>query len=239
MRLRLVSPEACDASRHVGDGLRRLLSYLSLNDHRHPLIAQHYLEHAPEAATREHMVQLYDYDLLTDHTTKAADYLASVVFSLLLQLMELPAYRDLAPPVDNGIETLGMLHEQLGRTQRQTMMITWMRIVLHNFEDNKQPTKWAFDTSGYDRVASERLPELLKTTLMISKSSGAMYRYVPAWWFGNIPEYAYGRRDVLPYTDINDGRTPAGYGWIERHRPRGGAHGYRNVPSCQSYYSSS
>lgn len=72
IRLQLGSPEAYHGSGCVGDWLRRLLSYLSYDDHRYRLIAQHYLEHAPEAATREHMVQFYDYDLQSGDPTKAA-----------------------------------------------------------------------------------------------------------------------------------------------------------------------
>lgn len=68
------------------DWLRRLLSYLSLNDQRYSMIAHHYLEHAPEAATKDHMAQFCEYDVQSEAPTKAADYLANVVCNLVLQL---------------------------------------------------------------------------------------------------------------------------------------------------------
>lgn len=87
------------------DWLRRLLSYLSLNARRYRLIAQHYVEHAPAAAAREHMVQFYDYGLETDDPTKAADYLASVFFNLLVQLANGPSHTVFrGTPDDTGCE---------------------------------------------------------------------------------------------------------------------------------------
>lgn len=68
-------------------------------------------------------------------------------------------------PNDNGFETLRMLHEQLGRTKRQTMITTLMRIVLQMFDENtciEQLTKFKFDISECERVTSERLPELFR-----------------------------------------------------------------------------
>lgn len=57
---------------------------------------------------------------------------------------------------DNGFQTLLLLREQFGRTRRQTMMSTLMRVVLQNFDENnfiEQLTKWEFDISEYERVS--------------------------------------------------------------------------------------
>lgn len=60
------------------------------------------------------------------------------------------------------------------------MTTTLTRILLLKFDDNnlmEHITKWEIDTSDYERVKSDKLSELLKTTSLISNTSGAMYRY--------------------------------------------------------------
>lgn len=82
---------------------------------------------------------------------------------------------------EKGSETLRLLRKQFGRTKRQTVNSTWMRIVPQNFDENdfsELLTDRGFGTSEYKRVAQDKLPDLLKTTLLISKTSGAMYRYL-------------------------------------------------------------
>lgn len=59
------------------------------------------------------------------------------------------------------------------------MIIVLMSMVLREFVGKQfieQLTKWEFDISVYERVPSERLPELRKTTLLVTKTNGAMYR---------------------------------------------------------------
>lgn len=48
--------------------------------------------------------------------------------------------------------------------------------VLQRFGENEfieQPTRCEFDISEYERVTLEKLPELLKTTLLITRAVGA------------------------------------------------------------------
>lgn len=171
LRLQLGPPGPDDGSEYVDNWLGRLLSYHSLNDQDYRLIATHYLEHAPEAATRDHIVQYCDYDMQNDDPAKAADCLASVVFNLLLQITERPAYTvTRGTPDDNGFEA-----------PRQAMITSMVNIVFQQCTENgciEHVTKWEFEVSEYDWGISERLPDLLRATLLISKTSGAMIRYL-------------------------------------------------------------
>lgn len=78
------SPEAYDESDDFDDWLRPLLSYLSLNNHRYKIIAQHYLEYCPETHTRDQLALFYDADFYIENITLGADYLAIVLINVLL-----------------------------------------------------------------------------------------------------------------------------------------------------------
>lgn len=59
------------------------------------------------------------------------------------------------------------------------MIFTLMRIVLQKLGENRfidHINKWEFDISEHERVTTVRLRALLKTTLLITKSSDGMYR---------------------------------------------------------------
>lgn len=78
-----------------------------MNDQRYRTIAQHYLGHAPEAASWEHLAKFRDMDLQSPDLTKAVDDLFSAMINLLLQLTKGPAYMvTRATPDDNGFDNL-------------------------------------------------------------------------------------------------------------------------------------
>lgn len=91
-----------------------------------------------------------------------ADWLASVPFNLLLQITTGPACTVTRTTLDDdGVETLQLLREQVGRTTRPTMSSTLMRVVLRKFDDNRfieQLTKWEIDISVYERATQENYP---------------------------------------------------------------------------------
>lgn len=61
------------------------------------------------------------------------------------------------------------------------MISTLMGMMLQKFDETKfveQHTRWEFDIAKYEWVTTERLQELLKTTLLVTKTSGPMYRYL-------------------------------------------------------------
>lgn len=173
LRLQLASPEAYDGTGVFDDWLRRVLAYFNLNNQRDSIIAQHYVEYAPEAHSREQMTQIYDVDLNKDTPAMGADYLASVLFNVVLHTTKSRAYTVTRTALhDSELETLRLLREQFGRTRRTTMISTLINIVLQKFGDNQfmeQLTKWELDISEYD---------LLKATLLATKTSGAVYRYL-------------------------------------------------------------
>lgn len=80
---------------------------------------------------------------------------------------------------ENGIDTLRLLKAQYGETKRRMMISMLMRIMLPNCDEAKfveHITRWPCDTAAYERVVIDRLLELLKPTLLITKTSGPMYR---------------------------------------------------------------
>lgn len=82
---------------------------------------------------------------------------------------------------ENGFETLRLLRVQYGKTKRCTMLSTLMRIMLNVRRLNickTTPALGVFELAGYERMTAERLPELLKTTLLITRTSGPVYRYL-------------------------------------------------------------
>lgn len=88
------------------------LSYLTLNDQRYRTIAPDCLEYATEAATREHMTQFRDMVFKTTDPTNPPDGLPIVLFNILLQLTNGPAYAvTTTTPDDNGFDTLRLLRE--------------------------------------------------------------------------------------------------------------------------------
>lgn len=61
------------------------------------------------------------------------------------------------------------------------MLSTLMRVVLKKIEENRvvqQLAKKEFHISKYERVTMAKIPELLKTMLQITQTSGAMYHYL-------------------------------------------------------------
>ena len=182
-RLQVTTPEAYDGNGDFDDWSRRLLSYLSLSDMRYKDVGEHYLQTATGPLSREQMSIEYDGDRAPNmDPMKRADYLSSVLFNVLLQLTKGPAYvLTRGTPDDNGFETLRLLRDQFGKTKRQTMISTLMRIVQQRFDETRfveQLTKWEFDIAEFEKVTADHLPDLLKTTLLIIKTSGSMYRYL-------------------------------------------------------------
>lgn len=75
-RIQLGSPGACDGSGDYDGWLRRL------NGQQYRELAQHFLGYVSEAATREHMVQLYDKaPQTTDPTCRPDESSRQVVIS--------------------------------------------------------------------------------------------------------------------------------------------------------------
>lgn len=59
------------------------------------------------------------------------------------------------------------------------MISTFMRSLLQKFDENKfmdQPTKCKFDICEYERLTLKKIPESLKTTLLITKTKRTMNR---------------------------------------------------------------
>lgn len=100
---------------------------------------------------------------------KNIDFLSSVLFNLLLQMVAGPDYRTTLD--DNGIDTLRLLREQLGEMRRQTMISTLMRTVLQKLE----VIDWEFDISEYKILTTERLPYLVTAALLITKTRGDVH----------------------------------------------------------------
>lgn len=117
------------------------------------------------------MAVFYEVDFYNGNTTMGADYLASVLFNLVLQITKGPAYTVTRTTVDDKrFETERPLQERFGRTRRQTMISILTRIVLQTFGENtfiEQLTEWEFDISEYERVTQEKRPDVLKTTLLM------------------------------------------------------------------------
>lgn len=188
-----------------------------------------YDEYAPEAHTREQLTLIYDVDIYTESPTMGADYLASVLFNLHVQITKGPAYTVTRSTVDDkAFEMLRLLGEHVGRTRRQTMNSTLMRFVLQKFGEKKfinQLIKWELDISEYGRVMQVQLPELLKIMLLISKTSGAMYRYL-CMQIDDLTAYKNDDCELLPHIDGDYEclcRKPS------RRRDRIGAYGDRCV----------
>lgn len=101
------------------------------------------------------MAQFYDAILLVDRPMHGVGYSASVPFHLTIA--DYSRYTVTKTILDdNGFETLRLLREQFGRTKRQTMISTLMRIVLQQFDETKlseQLTKWEFTEN--ERMALE------------------------------------------------------------------------------------
>lgn len=76
-KLRLGSPEAYDGSSDFEVWLRRLLSYLNLNNQRYNIIAQHFLDYGPDTHTMEQLALFYDVDHHSENHTVGAEYLAA------------------------------------------------------------------------------------------------------------------------------------------------------------------
>lgn len=89
------------------------------------------MKRASEVATREHMAQPCGKKLQTTDPAKPADSVSSMVSDVLLQLSKGPPYTVTRMiPDDSGVGTPRLLREEFGRTKRQTMITTLMRIVM-------------------------------------------------------------------------------------------------------------
>lgn len=107
------------------------------------------------------------------------------------------------------------------------MSSTLARLVLQKFDETKvidQLTKWGGggDISEYERVALESLPELLKTTWSIMRSSGAMYRWLCLQIDDDVSASEDDACELLPHGDFDSERL---YRKLARLRWRTGAYG--------------
>lgn len=67
-RLPLGTLEIDDGSGGFDDWLQRILAYLSLNDPRHKIVAEHFIENIDRSLTREELTPIYD-----KHSGRALD----------------------------------------------------------------------------------------------------------------------------------------------------------------------
>lgn len=164
------------------------------------VIGVHYLEHHLTTSAREDMTNHYDKDQDIQNPIKKADYLSSVLLNLLLQMMQGPAYIVTRAMLDNnGCEALRRLQAHFGKTKRQMAISMLMRIVRQKFDENRlveQLTMWNFEISECEGITTERLPNLLKTTLLILNTSGGMYRYL-CMQVNNLANYQRTKASVV------------------------------------------
>lgn len=123
------------------------MSYLNLAGPRRRIIGMHYLEHINVPVTREQTVEFYDGQQVLPDSSKRARYLSSVLFNILLQMTK-------GLHADESYDAFRVLRQQVGKTTRQSMSCTLMRVALQMFDENEcidQVTQWEFGISGYGR----------------------------------------------------------------------------------------
>lgn len=107
--------------------------------------------------------------------TERTDYSSTVPFNVSLQIATGLAFMlTRATLDDNGFRTFRLM-----KAKRQALISPLMRNVLREFDKGKfteQLTKLEFDISENESGYKHIIPELLKTTMLITKTSVAMYR---------------------------------------------------------------
>lgn len=149
---------------------------------RYKTIAENYMDNIEITLMREELTPIYGTNIPKDHRVSRSDYMAPVLFNVLLQVTKGATNTVTRTTVgDNGFDTLRLSQPPFGRTKRQTIISTLMRIVMQKYDEAKfieQLAKWEFDISECGRVTSERPPEMLTTTLLVTKTTGPMYRHL-------------------------------------------------------------
>lgn len=110
---------------------------------------------------------------------RQANYLGTGLFNLLMPHTQGSAYTVTRSMTnEHGCETVRLPKVQYVKTKICATISTLIRIMLQKLDETKfveQLMRWEFDIAEYERVTAERLPELLKTTLLFTKISGPAY----------------------------------------------------------------
>lgn len=178
-RIQIQPPEPLDGNGDFEDWAWMLISYLSLPGARYREIVLNYAIDYSSRLTPEEVTSEYDDDLREPH--RETNYLGTVLFKLIMSFTKDPAYPVTKSTTnERGFETSRLPKVRYGKTKRHMMTSTIMRNMLQKFDASKfveQLARWEFDIEAYEKVTMVRLPELLQTTLLITKTSGSMYRF--------------------------------------------------------------
>jgi len=205
------------------DWQRRFLSYLSLDNERYQEIADHYLRYADRPHTDDEMNRIYD---APEEQRRGREFdrqdkvkhLQTKLYHLLMQMLKAQAYVLVRTSNEtNGFECLRLLRVQFGRTRRQRLLALVDRIVNLRLDGpnlSEKLVRWEHEVADFELANEAPLGDLLKMTLLIRGTSGALNQHLRLT-IDEQADYAAVRTVVVNYLNtvgLKAGRDPGGPG---------------------------